>query len=848
MRPRWCVLCAFVLVTFFFFSFLFPFWSQVFISSEGFVLQARAPERTDFEAVQQEVEISRMNRVGRGTKTNYSNNQRRYLQWLSVNRPDQLNREWVAAVFQDAKGRPLRARDPIPELDRGFNTALKTRLTDYDRNLSPLNYETFSLQDLLVYFQQLDVQATSKGPHRAAARALFEHYGQVVPADWDRETKEVFGGMKRREAQDRQDGVLVLPSGKGHRRGGKKPLTVQMYANMNSLMYKKQCKPFRVLFVILMWNLMARASNVDKICLNHIDWTGDAMTIMFCHMKNNQTGQGKGMHARHIYANPKNPACCPILALGVYLLTTEAQKEGKLFHSSREYSRVLKGMRDTLEEFEEEILETLGVSPEEWGLHSYRKGAGSYATNGPCAVHKSISDNRGGWTQGGQADTYYGFVPEGDQLIGRILALLPMDSVDFASLPPQFQGGVLQERVTEAFAVLLPTYVGRAIELEENRPQIKPRVLSFCLASVVYHSDWLLANLSAQHPLRATPLFTDVALLNSLKAIVSCKDAENQMQATGVPEVIVHLKAIDATKTSLLQLSSQVLQTNQELVRTSERIVSAVGEKIEAIGTKLLQELDERQLESHLTPTGMRGVAEKVFGDLFQQHSLHQLGEKLDNLANTLRQSSAGPHASPAEAGQQPAGERGVRMYAWGGKIRLLPENFVLPTAGHSPAMMWNLYIAGNDREGVPPLKEVGAVNCPKPYYKMYCEFLQLMSVIRQAVEKEDAWTDESTPQAAATMFEIGKSILDLPNVGPGGNRVRPDNRAWLTVWRNLSKEKKALAKPRARRAAARQAEDEMSESDSMPSGQEGLPDEDDDEDGPGSEAFDPRPARKRRK
>lgn len=78
-------------------------------------------------------------------------------------------------------------------------------------------------------------------------------------------------------------------------------------------------------------------------------------------------------------------------------------------------------------EFENELLETIGVTAEEWGLHSYRKGAGSYATNGPCAVHKSISDNRGGWTQGGQADTYYGFVPEGDQTIGRVLALLPME-------------------------------------------------------------------------------------------------------------------------------------------------------------------------------------------------------------------------------------------------------------------------------------------------------------------------------------------------------------------------------------------------------------------------------------
>lgn len=69
---------------------------------------------------------------------------------------------------------------------------------------------------------------------------------------------------------------------------------------------------------------MSRSSSVDRICVHHIDWSNDALTILFCHLKNNQTGEGKGMHSRHVFANPEMPSCCPILALGVYLLTTES--------------------------------------------------------------------------------------------------------------------------------------------------------------------------------------------------------------------------------------------------------------------------------------------------------------------------------------------------------------------------------------------------------------------------------------------------------------------------------------------------------------------------------------------
>lgn len=412
-------------------------------------------------------------------------------------------------------------------------------------------------------------------------------------------------------------------------------------------------------------------------------------------------------------------------------------------------------------------------------------------------------------------------------------------------LPPQFQGDVLQETVRRSFSVLFPTYLEPAEGPQPGRQYMKLRVLSFCLASVVYHFDWLNHTIPREHPLRSSALFTDRQLLASLRALVDCRDSLGQMKPSGVPQVIVNLQAVESTKIVLTELASHVRITNREVAEQSHRIVAEVGKKVEEMGLKIMKDLDSRQLESHLTPTGMRDAATEVFGELLQKHSLHHLGDKLDSLVNML-QSRAPSEGRVQEAVVHPQVEarQEMRMYTWGGRIRLLPSDFVLPTLKHSPAKMWNLFIAGNDSTGIPPLKKVAATNCPKPCYKLYCEFLQLMNLIRDEVVRQGAWVEDCTSQAAAAMFEAGKSVLDLPNKGPSGNNVRPDDRAWLTVWRLVSKKKKNPQRARQPRHR-RQSSDIGSEFDSESDADEEI-EVDDVDDIDEEEAVDARPARKR--
>ena len=59
-----------------------------------------------------------------------------------------------------------------------------------------------------------------------------------------------------------------------------------------------------------------------------------------------------------------------------------------------------------LEKHKDELLE-LGYEPNDIGVHSIRKGAGTYASSGTTAAPSSVSvNNRGGWTLGGVRDVY----------------------------------------------------------------------------------------------------------------------------------------------------------------------------------------------------------------------------------------------------------------------------------------------------------------------------------------------------------------------------------------------------------------------------------------------------------
>ncbi|EGZ25291.1 hypothetical protein PHYSODRAFT_407414, partial [Phytophthora sojae] len=84
---------------------------------------------------------------------------------------------------------------------------------------------------------------------------------------------------------------------------------------------------------------------------------------------------------RHIYANPSQPDCCWVLALGLYLGSNPTLVPGKLFPGSNQKSRFCKTIGRMLEDTGEKA----------YGTHSIRKGVATYASSGSTGGPSIVS-------------------------------------------------------------------------------------------------------------------------------------------------------------------------------------------------------------------------------------------------------------------------------------------------------------------------------------------------------------------------------------------------------------------------------------------------------------------------
>ncbi len=606
------------------------------------------------------VESSKKARVKDSSRKAYAYSTVRFIQWLSANELQLLNDAWVAAVAQDAK-------EKVPSdgrLTDVFKASMRKRLLAFDAALPPLHFEQLTTATFLQWVHSLTTEYDAASGHRSAVRGLFKDFGVSLPAKWEDETGAAFQGLKRKQAQARAEG-----KSKTKKKGkGKKPMEFGLYCALAKNMWasNKSVTAFNVIYMLLCWNLMARSANVTKICLEHFNWKDDAMTILFCTTKTDQGGDRT--HPRHVYANPLKPEICAVLALGVHLLLNEFQPDDvKLFGGGSQYSHFSVGFRKWMTRILPQLVQWV-VDVIEWGTHSFRKGAATFCCSGSSAgAHISAVSNRCGWKQPGVQDTYLVFADAGDQVVGRIVAGLPLDSVNFSVLPPFFTHPD-SELVRRAISLCFPSLKGK----------MAVRVLTFCLASVVYHREWLRANVPAASPLWNTALFRDVELQNGLAAMVECRlpKPNDDIRATGLPPHIAQLGILDGVR--------------KEIEKFGDKL-AVMGDKVTA---DVLKGLDDRQIESHVTPTSLK----QQISDAFKECGIDKI------LAGVQ---SSGPAVAAAVA-QQAARAPELVTYCWGGKLgRLLPEDFRLPSG--SARDMWQLYIVGNEAQGIRPLMFITA-------------------------------------------------------------------------------------------------------------------------------------------
>jgi hypothetical protein len=134
-------------------------------------------------------------------------------------------------------------------------------------------------------------------------------------------------------------------------------------------------------------------------------------------------------------------------------------------------------------------MDRLNITVEDIASHSFRKGARSYCqggtTGGPSTPSILL---RGGWALEGIDKKYVRYEAAADQFIGRILAMLSISNSEFAALHPHFD--IVDDVVLRAVKACFP-----------GAPQSMEAVLVQCLASLIFHREFLRRNLVPGHPL-----------------------------------------------------------------------------------------------------------------------------------------------------------------------------------------------------------------------------------------------------------------------------------------------------------------------------------------------------------
>lgn len=543
---------------------------------------------------------------------------------------------------------------------------------------------------------EIKKSSSTMGSYRSALVWFYKKRGMKISEELDTSLSTYMSGYKRTITDLKLRGVMSIHE-------GKRPLEFEGYKCLSThfLQIKPSTNPnnakqkigswaqqlFAWPFFIFCWNMMARSIMVGNMMYQHVSWSGDALTVNVPGHKGDK--EGAKDYARHVYANPLEPAICPILSLAVMIFSSSfrsGDKRQQVFEGTKSESRfssILRVVVDALTFAEERIM---GATKKDIGTHSPRKGSPSYAlamVEGPNPVQVFL---RAGWSLGNVPDRYLFAGKGGDQLVGRVVAGLPMTDDRFGTLPPHLPQSVLEEITEEMWLEMLPNYA--------SYPNCFRCTLPFLLASIVHHDSWLRANLDSRHPLFNSRLYAAglFAKFNGKVLVGRVECPETGMVATGVPSHIMLAK-------SVRDLSKRIDALECGHKRRHEEILTAFTDLKETLPKMLRTDLLEN--------FEVNGALPLTQDDLSRQldNIAARLEESIEKRLSAVRTITA-PEAAPS-AGTPIAT---FTHWTWGGRVmQMVPEGFRMPEC--SVKDLWDLWHFGHVQNRIGPYKRLRAHN-----------------------------------------------------------------------------------------------------------------------------------------
>lgn len=312
------------------------------------------------------------------------------------------------------------------------------------------------------------------------------------------------------------------------------------------------------------------------------------MHIVLEKSKNHQAGANRGPdHSFSVYSNPLRPELCPVTSLGIMVLCTSMVNPTKMLFRPTEQDLFSNWLTDHLKAHAEYLQDATGLPCDEnpFGTQSVRKGVISYMLAFPGAASAIACLLRAGYSLGGVLPRYVRQMIAGDQCVGRTLCGLPPQSVDFSLLPARF---------ADPTVVNFRNFV---CDLEAY-PVSFAGVIPYCVAAVVYHTEWLQKTLPPTHPLFMSRYWRG-KYYESLQPLVlgPCRMEcpITHMRATGVPQLTAVLQQVT--------VMSEKSNTHTSVADEVARLGATLVQSISALRTELRAELRATITTSATTTT-----------------------------------------------------------------------------------------------------------------------------------------------------------------------------------------------------------------------------------------------------
>ncbi|ETN21808.1 hypothetical protein PPTG_01900 [Phytophthora nicotianae INRA-310] len=327
------------------------------------------------------------------------------------------------------------------------------------------DFESFLLE------KRKTVSVATLSGYRSAIKDLYRR--REVPLPIEKSMATFFSGLKRMEATRLQSG--------SPKESGKDPLPFSLYRELCKATITRDDGGFAHMFLTTQWNLMCRSESVQRLCTEHLSWHDDSIGCIMHKSKTNQEGTGP-KDPRHMYGNVFSPDTCWITALALYLACRPTQAPGPLFPGSEQKARFGSALRKLIADQKHR---------NHYETHSIRNGVATFACSG-CTGGPSIASVclRVGWSLGGVQDRYIRYETAGDQFLGRVVAGLPLNRPQFASLPPHFKDN--DDPAVGACVQAMYPELQKVSGLRD--------ILKLCVASLVKHSSYFRAELPSTPP------------------------------------------------------------------------------------------------------------------------------------------------------------------------------------------------------------------------------------------------------------------------------------------------------------------------------------------------------------